>query len=156
VGIIARPTRTFELYVRDTGARPDGLSWHFGRLSMALEIITQIKILEEVRVLSDSARAESISALHTLLTDCGLDDIGYVMYEKLLAWRKPKFVAENPELSQPTSVDAGASDWPQLPHQTSDLASFRAALEESPPHGDTTDAWPSVHRDPPQDPEPTS
>jgi hypothetical protein len=73
-------------------------------MSMALEIITQIRILEEIRVMSDTAREEAVTAFHTLLQDCGLNDVGYEMYEKLLVWRKPTFIPDS-GLGLPLVID---------------------------------------------------
>jgi hypothetical protein len=67
VSFIARPTEVFRAYLKSTG-RIDELGFQLGRMSMALEIITQIKALEELRAIaSDLGRAEAVSALDTLL-----------------------------------------------------------------------------------------
>jgi hypothetical protein len=88
VSFIARPTEVFRAYLKSTG-RIDELGFQLGRMSMALEIITQIKALEELRAIaSDLGRAEAVSALDTLLQDCRLRDIGYEWYDKLCEWRR--------------------------------------------------------------------
>lgn len=89
VNFMKDPSRVLKAYLDSSPGRPvDSLDYHVGRLSMALEIITQIKALEELPVMSDSARAQAVTALDTLLQDCGLRDVGYEWYDKLCEWRR--------------------------------------------------------------------
>ena len=98
--LIARPTEVFKEYVRSTG-RVDEISWELGRMSMALEMVTQMMILQDLNVASDVGRAEAVTALSTLLQDCGMEEVAFQMYRKLGRWRTTRFVAV-PEPSQPT------------------------------------------------------
>ena len=97
--LIARPTETFKDYVRATGEL-DSVSWELGRMSMALEVITQIQILQDIAVMDDGPRAQAVTALTTLLQDCGIEEPAFKMYERLGQWRLKRFVAE-PEPSPP-------------------------------------------------------
>lgn len=110
---IARPSHVFKQYVRSTG-RLDNTSYHMGMMALALEIITQIKVLEEMRyIASDLGREEAVSALQTLLKDCGIHDVAYEMYDRLAEWRKPKFSPLRPhdELSHvPLGISSFASE----------------------------------------------
>jgi hypothetical protein len=109
---IADPTGVFKAYIRSSG-RVDDLQFNLGRMSMALEIITQIKALEELKaVVSDLGRAEAITALDTLLQDCGLREVAYEMYEKLNEWRHPKFlpVVSNERVPPGIAVVVGPDD----------------------------------------------
>ena len=90
---IADPSELFIEYLNSTGTTPRQLDYQLGQMSMALEIITQIKTLEELKPLtSDTGRAEAVGALVTLLTDCGMLEVAYEMYSKLNQWRRHSFV----------------------------------------------------------------
>ena len=101
---IKDPTDVFHAYMRSLN-RPsvNRESFDCGRLCMALEIITQIKLFEETPILSDAVREECVSALHTILTDTGIEDEAYRWYEMLGEWRKPTFVTE-PDALQPRTA----------------------------------------------------
>lgn len=67
--------------------------YEYGKLAMALEIITVVKTLDSLPVISELGRQETVSVLQTLLTDMGLDELAYDVYEQLNEWRRPKFDA---------------------------------------------------------------
>lgn len=118
---IARPSSLFKRYVRSTGSLDLG-SYQMGMMAMALEIITQIKMLEEIKVMDDFSRAEAVSALQTLLTDCGLSDPAYEMYERLNEWRALKFEPIHPLLRHDEPVL-------ELPRSVSVVSGNLAALQ---------------------------
>jgi hypothetical protein len=103
-----------------------------GCLSMALEIVTQIKAIESLAVTSDLGRAEAISALDTLLVDMQLKELAHEWYERLNRWRQPFF-----ELESERAPIAGAGALSSRGPQSSDIASAPAAPlgTPSPPDG---------------------
>jgi hypothetical protein len=123
-----RPTEVFESYMALEYGVPRG--WYkYGRLSMALEILTVMRLLDEHSGIVAHAQ-ETISVLQTLLVDQDLFDDASMWYEKLSEWRRPKFyVVGDPD------ADASALE---APHRT------------LPPH-DSTDAQPGSDqtKDPP-------
>jgi hypothetical protein len=134
----------FRAYLKSTG-RIDELGFQLGRMSMALEIITQIKALEELRAIaSDLGRAEAVSALDTLLLDCGMRDVAYEMYEKLNGWRRPAF---SPEPERGGISDAGAVVWPQYVHRKIESSSLPASLPVIEAPASTPSAWPVERHD---------
>jgi hypothetical protein len=88
---IRNPTTVMQRLLRD--ALRDEASFWYGRLAMALEVITLIKTLEEVpgTSLTEAGRQETVSTLVTFLRDQGFDDVAYKQYEVLNDWRKLKF-----------------------------------------------------------------
>lgn len=61
-----------------------------GRIAMALEVITVVKMLEDHQLLAENERM--ISVLMTLLVDQDLLDIGMEYYRDLSEWRRIKAV----------------------------------------------------------------
>ena len=121
---IMRPSEVFKLYLSEKmSVSPDGIQ--YGMLAMALEVVTVIKTLEALPTTSVGTRSETISVLHTLLQDVGLDVYAYEWYERLDEWRRPTFV---PSVEQP-HTDVSAVQIPALsPSRASQLAS--TLLEE--------------------------
>jgi hypothetical protein len=97
---IQHPTRIFAAWLKSKGrwsvVQRD--AFNCGRLAMALEIVTQMKSLEGLPVVSDLGRQEAIAAMHQLLQDNDLDEIAYEWYDYLALWRKPTF---EPDAWQP-------------------------------------------------------
>jgi hypothetical protein len=87
---IARPSTLLKEFVASQGWN---LDYDWGRMAMALEIVTQIKVLEEVKLMGDTARAQAVSALQTLLLDCGMES-AYEVYDLIGNWRIKTFSAE--------------------------------------------------------------
>lgn len=110
---IRNPTRTFLQFLSATSeVTHDRILWYnLGQLSMALHIITVIKTLEQLPVVTDHGRQEAISALQTILTELDLADDAYELYEKLGEWRKPTF---EPEPS-PSGTSGAGVEWTQAP-----------------------------------------
>lgn len=157
MAFIAHPTDTLKEYVRADGSRVDDFSWHLGRMSMALEILTQIYVLEEFRPIStDIGRNEAISALWTLLIDCGLDQPAQEMYELLGRWRQLRFVSEQHahEHEANAASDAWPADEPRGldPEPSSGVASPRELTART----DRPRALPSGRRGPDEDASSTS
>lgn len=72
--------------------KPDISGFEAGRIGVALELLTQIKILQSLPLTADSARMEG--ALNGFLVDQKLLDEAEKWYERLDAWRQPRFNAE--------------------------------------------------------------
>jgi hypothetical protein len=94
---ISNPTAVLQQYLsshqRDkVVAKTDGFYW--GRLAMALEILTQMKIVQSLPFTDLTIQLES--AYQSLLVDQGMMDEAQKWYERLDAWRAPRFVAETP------------------------------------------------------------
>jgi len=87
---IMRPSEVFKLYLSEKMTVPED-AIQFGMLAMGLEIVTVIKTLEALPTTTVGTREETISVLHTLLRDVGLDLYAYEWYERLNEWRKPSF-----------------------------------------------------------------
>jgi hypothetical protein len=149
VSFIAKPTATLEAYMEPWfSARAHKDSYRLGRLAMGLEIITQIRCLEEISVMGDEAREAAVSALHTLLRDCGIADAAYETYERLLTWRTPKFVVEQLGPSPSATSDAGASEQLQHQRRTSGPSSLPDAPEAAASHANKPPASQPERRDP--------
>jgi hypothetical protein len=144
--LIARPSEVWREYVRSTG-RIEGFSWEMGRMAMALEIITQIKILEEIKVMGDTARAQAVTALQTLLQDCGMGETAWQIYEDLDKWRRVRFYAEPAPEHEGTVVSAADVSARRLGRRIGTV-SARASLGEGSAHPNTPRALPRGHRDP--------
>jgi hypothetical protein len=87
-----RPTDELRSYMAAQGL--DGTAaddlLRLGRIAMALEVITVVKVLEEHQLLAENERM--IAVLMTLLTDQDLLVVGMEYYEGLSAWRRIKVV----------------------------------------------------------------
>jgi len=68
-------------------------SFEAGRLAMACEIVTVIRLLEDNVMLPDQQAGPILSVLQTLLSDQELDWV-YSTYDSLSANRRPVFVPE--------------------------------------------------------------
>jgi hypothetical protein len=90
---IENPSRVLTAYLKAKGLKSAYChpAYDCGRLAMALEIITQIKALESLPVVSDLGRQEAVTALYAVLTETGFEDEAYRWYEMLGEWRRPKF-----------------------------------------------------------------
>lgn len=89
----------------------DETSFWYGRLAMALEVVTLIKTLEDVPGTSatETGRQETIAVLQGFLKSQGFDELAYKHYDVLNEWRRLKFVAYH-ELSPSAIASAGARD----------------------------------------------
>jgi hypothetical protein len=67
------------------------LWFEYGCLAMALQVVTWIKTLEELPITTDVGRQETITALHTMLTELGIADEAYEWYDFLSQWRQLSF-----------------------------------------------------------------
>jgi hypothetical protein len=95
------------------------MEFTLGRLSMALEMITVIKTIEDELVpMLTLQRHEVISVLQTLLKDQDLAEPAMEWYEALTLWRQPVFVRP----------DAGLGAISDAEHLLSDLADGLASL----------------------------
>lgn len=158
MAFIAKPTGLLKQYVASLGERMDSGSFLVGQMAMALEIITQIKCLEDLKVMSDTAKAEAVTALETLLTDCGIHDSAYEMYDKLNEWRRLKFTPAHPLLrhddEQPSLERAriahavvSAAHAPRSQPQSRGPSSEHVSPGESIPQTDRPESLPPERRD---------
>jgi hypothetical protein len=82
------------------------MEFTLGRLSMALEIITVIKTLEDELVpMLSLKRYEIISVLETLLRDQDLAESAMEWYEALTLWRQP-VISDGPVSEHEGTADA--------------------------------------------------
>jgi hypothetical protein len=89
VSFMSEPAKVLRSYLQGT---PSEDRWYqYGMLAMSLELITRIKVLEELPVTTEVGRQEAITVLHTMLTELGISELAYDWYEKLDEARKPKF-----------------------------------------------------------------
>ena len=90
-GLIKNPTHVLEQYLEAHGLQR-GYQW--GRLAMALELITVVRSLEVFgESMADFEREQIVSVIDTFMVSQGVAETAAVFYEKLLEWRKVKFVA---------------------------------------------------------------
>ena len=118
---IQYPTRIFAAWLKGQGrfSKVQQDAYNCGRLAMALEIITQIKSLEGLPVVSELGRQEAIAGLHAVLVNNGLEEVGFEWYEYLSEWRKPTFepVAWQPR-NEPSLPGPNVGDaWPVVETQ---------------------------------------
>lgn len=92
---MADATNVLKQHLERLSVRLDSRSFELGQLAMALEIVTLIRSLEALPVVSDLGRQEAITALHTLLVEQGIEDLAYEWYDFLSASRRPRFVPEH-------------------------------------------------------------
>jgi hypothetical protein len=92
VVFMSHPTAVLRQYLKRYPPRED-LLFGMGRLSMALEIMTQIKVLESLPY--TQLTVQLASAFRTLLVDTDMADEAEKWYERLDAWRTPKFVEDH-------------------------------------------------------------
>lgn len=102
MSFMAQPAQVFKSYLEATAFED---RWYqYGMLAMSLEIITRIKVLEELPVTTEVGRQEAITVLHTMLTEIGISELAHEWYDRLDEWRKPKFSEERPVRSPDLSV----------------------------------------------------
>jgi hypothetical protein len=130
---IRNPVRTFLQFLSATSeVTHDRILWYnLGQLSLALHIITVIKTLESLPVVTEGGRQEAIAVLQTILTDLDLADDAYELYEKLGEWRRPTFEAE----PSPEGTSGAGVEWTQAPRlhglsSPDDVQPGRPALSE--------------------------
>jgi hypothetical protein len=104
-----------------------------GRLAMALEMLTQMKVIRELPMTDLSIQLEG--AFQAFLIDQGLLDEAERWYDRLDAWRAPKFIEEH----------GGESATSRVPGPASALATHEGALART----RRLRAQQEVHRDPP-------
>lgn len=115
---ISRPTEVLKAFLQQEQGLKPRMEFTLGRLSMALEIITVIKTLEdEIVPMLSLQRAEIVSVLHTLLRDQNLAESAMGWYEALTLWRQPAFSDE------PASEHEGTADASRLLSRLADVAS---------------------------------
>src|SRR5262245_54266654 len=91
VSYISHPSRLFRRLLRPSVSE---FEWYrYGQLSIGLEIVTQIKSLESLPVVSELGRQEAVSALTSLLMDMDLYDDSVNLYERLSETRRLSFEA---------------------------------------------------------------
>lgn len=101
MSFISRPSALLRRLLRPSNSE---LAWfRHGQLSIALEILTGIKILEQLPIADERSRHEAISVLISLLVDLDLYDEAVKVYEELNEARRPSF---QPEPSPQASADA--------------------------------------------------
>lgn len=149
---IANPTKLIRYRIHPNQRR----YFEMGRVAMALEIVTQIRVLEEQTMYAVVEVAPIIAALHTLLTDAGLDtDELWNLYERLSRGRrlfpigKPNSSDEShSSFSLPRSV--AVDDLPQHLRQRLESSSPDASPEDAPSqeHVAETSSSPRLSSDP--------
>lgn len=106
------PSKVLKSYLEM--GKKDQVWFDVGVLGMALEIITRIKFLEDLPVTTEVGRQEAITVLQTLLTEMGISEIAYEWYERLVTWRRVRFLrvpdgvfAQRLEHAYPSDVPGG-------------------------------------------------
>lgn len=89
---MSHPSQVLMQYLASGERMGKMTAYQAGKLSVALELLTQIKILHSMPLTEDSASLEG--ALQGFLVDQGLMDDAERWYERLDAWRTPTFVRE--------------------------------------------------------------
>jgi hypothetical protein len=112
-----------------------GAAFDYGRMAVALEIVTAIRTLEdpvlgEGAVLNSVARWEVIGSLEGLLANMGVATRAYDVYETLAEWRKTRLVPASPAGVSP-QVDGQLRSSQQLSLEDTLPESF--AEQEEPP-----------------------
>jgi hypothetical protein len=98
---IANPTTVLMAYMRGNQIKA---SFAHGQLAVGLEVVSLIRTLESIPVVSEQEKEGTIATLHTLLREQGLEG-AYEAYDALADWRKVRFV---PEPSLRANADASA------------------------------------------------
>jgi len=141
---MADPTEVMEQYLAEQLDRDlDAVRHHLrrGRISMGLEVISLVKLIEDHSILA--SKEETISVLKMFLVNQGLDDVCHRWYERLDEWRKPKF----------RLVHGGDAPSPDAENEAAVRASFvevrpgvwlRRGSTDAPPCSDQTTDPPSV------------
>lgn len=116
--------------------------YDYGMLGMALEILTVIKTIEDLPVIDQGARIETVSVLYTLLSDLDMLEAATETYEKLSEARRVRFVAEPPHAYGAGRHDAFAASLRAAQHQTllvpdSDGAQPDSGQRTDPPSGES-------------------
>ena len=99
-----------------------------GVIALALELVTRIKLLEDVAVTTERERQAIISALQTILTDLELAPGIYELYDELSRWRQPRFVPDAPFPEPSRRESDGAGDPSRL-----GLSGGTSSSDASPP-----------------------
>lgn len=88
---MSEPTKVLAEYLKGKEMSA-GVIFETGRLAMALEVLTQIKILRSMPITDHAAEMEA--AFVAFLVDQDIYDEAEKWYGRLDAWRAPKFNAE--------------------------------------------------------------
>lgn len=104
---IWRPGEVWRKYLKSADVAYDEASFQLGAMYVTLEMLSHMKMLEERAVVSEWGRQEAVSTLHTLLLQLNLADETYAMYDRLIRWRQPRFVAEHARGPEDTVVADG-------------------------------------------------
>jgi len=91
VTFMSRPTEVWQAYLAERKPLGERKAFKAGQLAVGMEILTQVKILRELPF-TEQTTAVCV-ALETLLMDCGLYDDAERWYDRLDAWRAPRFEA---------------------------------------------------------------
>lgn len=115
-----RPTEVLASYMAANTDQPERYWMRRmgpGRIAMAMELITVIRILESIQIAAE--HEQTISVLQTLLVDQQLAELGAEWYSKLSEWRRIKTVIYEPGVgehvgivqigAQPSAVEAPPS-----------------------------------------------
>src|SRR5215471_7345814 len=103
---MSHPTMVLVQYLTQSKSKVNS-EFELGRLAMALEVLTQMKIVRSLPMTDLSIQIES--AFQAFLIDQGLLDEVERWYERLDAWRQPKFLAEHGGESAVSTVRGPAS-----------------------------------------------
>lgn len=127
MSFMSEPAKVFKAYLRGTAS--EDMWYQYGMLAMSLEMITRIKVLEELPVTTEVGRQEAITVLHTMLTEMDISELAWEWYEKLDEWRKPKFRPQSVyEQLEQQLAHAEPSDVPGGPLHLSRLPRSHASL----------------------------
>ena len=88
---MARPTEVLEEYIVSQGMTR---SFEMGQLAMALEVVSLIRTLESLPVVSDEEKEGTIATLYTLVRENDLEG-AFNAYEQLNSWRQVSFRCDN-------------------------------------------------------------
>ena len=128
---MADPTSVLMAYMRAQKIDPE---FRFGQLALGLEVISLIRTLESIPVVNVAEKEGTISCLHTLLREQGLEN-AYEAYETLAEWRKIRFVPVGNAPVRRGNGDASARQLAGLSSSSSALSSDgRVSVQRGRPH----------------------
>ena len=129
---MARPTDVLVSFMAHRREMPENMIREMlplGRLSMALEIITVMRLLEEHQLMAE--HEAMVACLQTLLVDQDYGELAHEWYEHLAEWRRIKLVPGESDSERDASIVA-----PDV------QPSEHAVPPDAPPPPDSTDAPP--------------
>jgi hypothetical protein len=130
-----RPTDVLRSYMAAQGIDAEEAErlLRMGRIAMALEVMTVVKMLEEFQLLSENERM--ISVLITLLTDQDLLGVATAYYEDLSEWRRIKAV-EVDAAAHDVQLSAHAAPPDDVVPHGSNVVQLRTGRTKDPPSSD--------------------